>query len=295
MKTIVCDEAFARDSDIVPIPFDQKEFQNNNKLRVGYYTYDGFLQCSPASVRAVETVVSELKAAGHYVAEFKPPSIPEGVNLYYALISGDNGKTISDQLKNDPWQNYTTQMMSSIRMPPLVKKVVCTLMDMFGDRRLANLLRNLRAKSTAEMWRLAADRKRFRQTFFSDWQDEKNNFDVVICPVCPLPSIPHDTYRDLAFAASYTFIYNLLDYPAGSIPVTRVKASDTWTGEPKGLLEKKMRSHYDANKAEGLPVGVQVVGLPFRDETVLRAMRIISRLVPFNDRPSSASLKASTA
>ncbi len=32
----------------------------------------------------------------------------------------------------------------------------------------------------------------------------------------------------------------------------------------------------------------QVVGLPFKDETVLRAMRMITELVPFSSRPAAS-------
>lgn len=50
------------------------------------------------------------------------------------------------------------------------------------------------------------------------------------------------------------------------------------------LLEKKLRKYYDVAKNVGHPIGVQIVGLPFEDETVLEAMGTVSRLIPFTDR-----------
>ena len=51
-----------------------------------------------------------------------------------------------------------------------------------------------------------------------------------------------------------------------------------------------MDKHYDPVEAEGLPVGIQVVAPPLRDESVLRAMRIIQSLIPFHMTPKAAGL-----
>jgi len=37
-----------------------------------------------------------------------------------------------------------------------------------------------------------------------------------------------------------------------------------------------------------LPIGVQIVGLPMEDETVLRAMKQISQLIPWHHVPPTA-------
>ena len=66
-----------------------------------------------------------------------------------------------------------------------------------------------------QTWKLQAERKKYRQEWFEAWKEEKNNFDVVICPVATIPACPHETYKDLSFAAAYTLLFNLLDLPAG--------------------------------------------------------------------------------
>ncbi len=43
---------------------------------------------------------------------------------------------------------------------------------------------------------------------------------------------------------------------------------------------------YDSAKMAGLPVGVQFVARPFQEETVLRAMRVLSELRPFTHKPA---------
>jgi hypothetical protein len=51
---------------------------------------------------------------------------------------------------------------------------------------------------------------------------------------------------------------------------------------PSSLLEKKINRVYDAHRMAGLPIGVQIVGLRFRDETVLRAMRELEQALGGN-------------
>ncbi|KAJ8455019.1 hypothetical protein ONZ51_g12686 [Trametes cubensis] len=62
----------------------------------------------------------------------------------------------------------------------------------------------------------------------------------------------------------YTFLFNILDYSAGVLPVTHVDkeldALDTKAFKPRNAIERDMYQMYDSKKMHGLPVGVQVVG-----------------------------------
>jgi len=104
---------------------------------------------------------------------------------------------------------------------------------------------------------------------------------VVVCPAHVHPAVPHGAFKDLSHTAVYTALFNLLDYPAGVVPITRVLATDVWRRTAHGLLMSKSHQLYDPVKAAGLPLAVQVVGLPFQEETVLRTMRALEALIPF--------------
>jgi fatty acid amide hydrolase len=136
-----------------------------------------------------------------------------------------------------------------------------------------------------QLWRLQSERKKYRQDFFDAWKSA-GNFDVVLTPVHVLPAVEHGTFKKISFTCSFTLVFNVLDLPAGVIPITTVDAArDAYTKPAVGLLEKTARSCYNLKEQHGLPLGIQVVGQPFKDETVLRAMRIIEKLVDFQPRP----------
>lgn len=135
------------------------------------------------------------------------------------------------------------------------------------------------------MWSLQYERKKLRQAFFDAWT-AAGDFDVLLTPVHVLPAVQHGTFKKISFTCSFTLVFNVLDLPAGVLPVTSVDAArDEYTTPARGLLERTARGCYNLAEQNGLPLGVQVVGRPFKDETVLRAMRIIENLVQFKPRP----------
>jgi hypothetical protein len=89
--------------------------------------------------------------------------------------------------------------------------------------------------------------------------------------------------------ACATFLYNLVDSPAGVLPVTRLDPSldiidDKWLmgpGRGSPILEEDMylRSNaaYNVDKMNGLPVGVQIVGRAWEDEKVLEMLEVADR------------------
>jgi len=70
------------------------------------------------------------------------------------------------------------------------------------------------------------------------------NYDVVLCPVTPMPATLHgEFHRDIDKNISYTCVHNLSGWPAVAV---RAGASKT-----------------------GLPIGVQIAAPPFREDLVL--------------------------
>lgn len=318
----------------------------SRKLRVGYYVDDGFMAASPACARAVLETVDALKRDGHTVVEFKPPRMMDCIALYYSLITSDNCETVSRQLDGEIWEDYSSTLISNVRLPVAIKSIVAGALKNFAkDHKAARLAGATRERSVAEvstnilactkiyfppsspsssfffalffesrahslimmlvacfscccpcnlvvhclflvqLWALQSERKKFRQDFFDAWT-AAGDFDVLLTPVHVLPAVPHHSFKLISFTCSFTLVFNVLDLPAGVLPITSVDAAkDIFPSPPSGILEKTARKYYQLSQQKGLPVGVQVVGRPFKDETVLRAMRIIEKLVQFKPRP----------
>ena len=102
-------------------------------------------------------------------------------------------------------------------------------------------------------------------------------------------NIPRRASTTLSPLAAGTILYNVIDSPAGVVPVTRVdptedKLTDDWLNGPghgSKLLEKALYhdkgAPYNPEKMKGLPVAVQVVGKSFQDEKVLEMMKVVDQ------------------
>jgi amidase len=81
---------------------------------------------------------------------------------------------------------------------------------------------------------------RFRRAMLSFME----SYDVILCPVCERPAMPHDATGDRAARdVSYTLTYSLTGWPC---VVVRAGTSP-----------------------EGLPIGVQIVARPWREDVAL--------------------------
>ncbi|KAJ4338519.1 hypothetical protein N0V87_003848 [Didymella glomerata] len=101
--------------------------------------------------------------------------------------------------------------------------------------------------------------------------------DVMLVPPNATPAVPHGGMHDAVSSCGYTFLFNLLDYSAGVIPVTHVDPiadalPSTFAFRKLNGIAQGAYKHYDAIKMAGLPVGVQVVGRRLQEEKVLAVM-----------------------
>lgn len=74
-------------------------------------------------------------------------------------------------------------------------------------------------------------------------------YDLLICATNALPAMPHGSSQDNLDAFSYTIAYSLTDWPAAVVRA--------------------------ATSPQGLPIGVQIVAHPWREEVVLAAAQLV--------------------
>ena len=90
----------------------------------------------------------------------------------------------------------------------------------------------------------------------------------------------HSKIIEVIFGLSYLSIWNLLDFPAGVVPVTRVTTGeDVYYSSHKDL--NTIMAKNSVKGTVGLPAGVQVIGLPYKDELVLAGMKLIESQIQF--------------
>ncbi|EJF58979.1 amidase signature enzyme [Dichomitus squalens LYAD-421 SS1] len=269
------------DHSVLPIPWREIDLVHGKPIRWGVLWDDGVVAPSPACRRALETVVSELKSRGHEVVDIDPPNPYEGLKLGSQLLLAEGAKLSMRPIRwgesNDPGVRQARLMFA---MPRFVKSLYAWYLRYIKkDEIYAGLIDGWYEKTTEQYLGLVAQREGYRERWFQKLRDEA--FDFILTVPNALPATPHKGMKEGFRGCGYTFLWNILDYSAGVLPVTHVDKDLDALGKfaPRNTVERDMYKMYDANKMHGLPVGVQVVGKRLEEEKVLEGMKLIEGLL----------------
>uniref|UniRef100_A0A8C8MMZ7 Fatty-acid amide hydrolase 1 n=1 Tax=Oncorhynchus tshawytscha TaxID=74940 RepID=A0A8C8MMZ7_ONCTS len=255
MQALLCDHMFRLDPTVPPIPFNQQVYQHSKPLRIGYYENDGYAMPSPSMGRALRETKALLESAGHTVSN---PQLQTDLLCLQKVFTPLDFFHI---LKGGPVDPSLRVQIIPYGLPRTVKKILSILI-----------------KPIVSALQFCLCSKDYMHEVMAEWR--RCELDVLLCPMMG-PAYNHNYPGKLTSALSYTIMYNLLNFPAGVVPVSTVTAEDEeelrhYKGNYGDLWDKLYRKAVTGG--EGLPVAVQCVALPWQDELCLRFMREVERL-----------------
>ena len=224
------------------------------------------------------------------MAEITPPATADtftGFNLASQLLNSDGCATFNSFFHSfEPSDPGADQLSRIANLPrPLRYLYYLYVRYIKRDVKWATLIQSFSPKSAADNWKLVYQRETYRATWHAWWDAEPQQYDFILCPANATPALPHRAMRDAVSSCGYTFLWNLLDYSAGVIPVSHVDAVKDALAAPYKTILKRLGSnhaiaqgawmHYDAAKMAGLPTAVQVVGRRWQEEKVLGYMAAV--------------------
>lgn len=259
------------DPRVPPLPLGEPGTIDPTTLRFGYYEDDGFFTPAASVRRAVREAVALLEAAGCEVVRFTPPNVEELVALYFRGVSADGSATVIEALQGEPFAAPLKTVGRLAKMPTQARKGLATAMGLMGEQRVQMLIEALGEKRVKEFWSICARRGDLQIEEERAWNLAR--VDVVITPAFATTAAPIGMSHDFTLGFVYAARYNLLDRPAGVVPITRVRPDETQRTATRDRLDKRA-APIEAASA-GLPVGVQLVGRPWREAQLLAGMRLL--------------------
>ncbi|MFN8483044.1 MAG: amidase family protein [Anaerolineae bacterium] len=247
-------------------------------LRVAWYTNDGTFAVAPAVARAVREAADTLRGLGAQATEWTPPDAGLAMGLLYGIFGADGGRLMRGMLGKDRQTPQIAQLLTLVRLPHTAIRGAQGLLNAVGQRSLAMGMGAFGYSDTAHYWQLAE----MVMDYGARFQDALDGatggpFDVILCPPCSLPAFTHGASKDVITAGAYACLYNVLGYPAGVVPVTRVREGED-VGRPVSKDKVEAAARGVEENSAGLPVGVQVVARPWREHVALAAMRAIEQV-----------------
>ncbi|CAB9507550.1 Glutamyl-tRNA(Gln) amidotransferase subunit A [Seminavis robusta] len=291
MKAMCTPDLWESDLNVPPVPFKEEIYlDQQSKLKIGYFTTDGWFEPCATSKRALKETLDALTKAGHECVEFEPPT--DGWHNYGLLVginsAEGNFKSFLEALEGEECINEYSTLIRASNIPDWLRWILVRVLD----KRRAHLLGSTRngGISVFELWKRTAELLSLR----SAWSDavREAGVDALVYPGFPIPAAPHGISGDLTAAVSYMFMPNLLLWPSGVVPVTTVRTDEQhYRMEDLPLNQRDKAAKITADRvmknSEGMPLSVSVMTPAFEDEKCLRVMKEIERLVDFKAEPSA--------
>ena len=295
MDAMLSPETLMLDPDQLSRPLDRTICYKGlgRKLRIAYFTDDGWFTPVTTCKRAVMEAVQALKSRGHELIPFSIKDFGFEVYMTYISLMGADGNwhSFMKALEGEELHETYKSLHMYTNLPNFLRPILAYFMKLFGESRKADMMLSQKdgGISVRDYYEKIVDKalieKRFKDTFINE------NYDAVIFPGLGIPSPKHGDIGNLLPALSYSFLANLLHWPAGVVPVTTVDAGeDDYDISPECLDVHQRDSIAALTKrtmqgSQGLPVGVQVMTRKWQDELCLYVMSEIENAIPFSHRP----------
>ncbi len=267
--TIACGEQSDR------VPLGDPASVDVTKLRIGFYEQTGPLAAAPAVARATREAAALLAARGAQVVPFEPPHAERAHDLLYGILTADGARRGAEALGSSKRDPRVAQLLLLAGLPRPALRAMERALLLAGQTSAASVVRNFGYRDTHHYWKLVEAQEAFRALFTHALDSAQGGpLDVLIGPAYALPALVHGATADLGTGGVFAVLYNVLGYPAGIVPFTRVRE-----GEESVRPDSRDRAERAAKKTEtgsaGLPVGVQVIARPWRDHVALAAMQAL--------------------
>ncbi|KAB8293930.1 hypothetical protein EYC80_009403 [Monilinia laxa] len=255
------------DPKCLPIPWLENTIHPaGRKLRIGIISdNDGEISVHPPIARGLALTKQALEAAGHEVFEWEPINHPEMAremnNSFYTLggaaileLTRKHDEPVFESMKN--YEFAYDQGEHGTLGPTKLREMI--------------IRRNAYQKEYLDRWTATG-------------ADGKGVMDAIITPASPWTAPRLGVTQTDVFCVNFTGVWNLLDYPACTFPVTFAdKGVDRKRGSewrPLSEKDRKLQEDFDEEFYHGTPVVLQCVGRRAEDEKVLEVVGVVSEVL----------------
>ena len=177
------------------------------------------MEATPGMRRAVKEAVEILQNQGHLLVHFCPPGLDKVNELYGMFMAADSFQNTFEHLKHSTIDSSSLGFFTTLlSIPWTIRKFLSNFVEIWSPSTAALMTRMEKSRMTAEIWKLNALRLELIERILREW--ERQEVDVVLAPgfVMPAPPVHYPGYQQGTL--NYTSVYNLLNFTAGSLPVS---------------------------------------------------------------------------
>eukprot|EP00347_Sterkiella_histriomuscorum_P000336 403376262 len=280
------------DHRIVPSVFREEDYQSalnggQRNMRIGYYQSLETVPASASVRRAVAMAKDALEKQGYELVPFtlSKEEILTFRRIMITLVANHTLGPIARIILNSNEELATVYRQSAafFFLPNCLKHLALLLLKVTGNKRQAEYAQNCFVEKKQDLDSLVNLREQWHDIMRQKWNDL--GIQALICPIYPHVAFKIKNQQVMNSLLDYSFLWNLLHYPAGSLPVTQVKHEETV--DPETTYQDGFNDPWtkvirdDIKDSAGMPISVQVVGRTHQDELVLGIMKAIDQEIGY--------------
>jgi fatty acid amide hydrolase len=243
-----------------------------NGLRFAVCEDDGILAPCPAARRAVREASAALSGAGAVRISPELPSRAELFGLFYAIMSADRLAHARATLGSGKIDLRIAALIDAASKP---RFAIEWLLRATNRRRTLDVVRCFGDGSAAAYFAAVERVLELRASAEAAMRD----VDIVLSPATALPAVRHGATAELGTLGSYTLAWNVLGWPAGVLPWTRVREGEE-SDRPASRDKRDIAARETERGSAGLPIGIQIAAAPHRDHVALAVMQALEQRKP---------------
>ncbi|KAJ7751252.1 amidase signature domain-containing protein, partial [Mycena maculata] len=267
-KAVISEQPWLKDPLVIRKKWSEEEYGLidhgcGEKLCFAIMWNNGVIVPDPPVKRGLAITKNALLAAGHQVIDWIPYKEAEISATTFAIWNSG---------ADEDYQTATA---------PTGEPVIHTMGVLPDDTEL-NFRPTLArpAMSAYELWQVQKKKRDLRQEYLKHWGDTVDRtgtgrpVDAIICPMAPYAAPPHGLNK----TAEYTMAWNLLDYPALVIPVSKVDQELDAKQPRDAFYTGRDRANYEEYNPvthENAPISIQVVGRTMEEEAVIAMAEVV--------------------
>ncbi|KAF7791824.1 hypothetical protein EIP86_002848 [Pleurotus ostreatoroseus] len=288
MQAVASSQPWLRDPLARRKKWDEEEYSlaehgGGKSLCFAIMWHDGVVVPHPPVTRAMEMTKAALLAAGHKGEKSTPYTFPFDVGLTETLTviewrpikHRDLARLVYSVWTAGSAEDY--KVVTSVTGEPVINSMKITAEEVDLD---VNEFLPPGSVSAYQLWQIQKEKRDLRQEYLEHWNNTVRDtgtgrpVDAIIAPVSPFSAVPHG----MNATATYTAVWNALDYPACVFPVTRVDPVLDPPRPPHDFIDDRDKENYEYYKPElfvNAPVGLQLVGRCQEEEAVIAMTEIV--------------------
>lgn len=231
--------------------------QDKSKIKVGILKETPFLPVSKSTLRAMEITEKALKEEGYDVVPFditpdeyslaRDSLVAMVVNGTACDLANDFNKQ-GERLIMGVWTN-----MILIKANPCFRYLIKKILGCAAMGRTVTATKNCQKFGSHAYDEIMRSRYEFAYKFSQKWQ--KSGLSALVTPAFPHCSFRAQHADDMGLMLEYIFLWAVLYYPAGIVPVTQVtKEEESFEDSHKDGWTKLIDQ--TAKGSAGMPIGV---------------------------------------